>query len=302
MNQLIQDKKMFMNTFVEFSAWTSLDRYEVYKLFDKGFAKFQTVVDKFSRFNTHSELSFLNSSQGRKVIVSKELFKLINYALKIAGETNGTFDPTVIDFLETYGYDSAYNFHKLQHRDLVEKEIKKILENRPSYKDIKLFENTYTIQLAQNQRVDLGGIGKGYAIDLAYRELGPLENYIINAGGDIRVKGTYKDKAWEVGLNVPAIGKIGKVRLNNEAICCSGSWARKVKFFHHLINPQTGSPQSKVLTVFVIRDSAKEADAWTTALYASGKSAFNLAKKCTIKALIIYNKYLIKTNKFPHIC
>lgn len=295
MFKLISDQRIFMNTKVEFITWTDMDREKVHEIFDQGFQQFHFVIEKFSRFKTDSELSLLNNSNGRKVKVSKELFKLIEFALNIADKTNGAFDPTIIDFLETYGYEAKYDFEKLKNKSIIKKEIQKILKTRPSYKDIKLDNKSLTVQLKRNQRIDLGSIGKGYAIDKAFKKLSPLKNFLINAGGDIRAKGIYKDKKpWIVGLKAPKLGQIGRLKLSNQALCCSGSWARKVKFFHHLINPKTGEPQNELKTVFVLAKTAIEADVWSTALFALGKIAEKFIKKYRLEAILVFYDNSIK--------
>ncbi|MFC1780463.1 FAD:protein FMN transferase [Patescibacteria group bacterium] len=271
-----------MNTKVEFTTWTEMARDKVHEIFDQGFKQFHFVIEKFSRFDPSSGLSILNNSRGKEVKVSKELFKLVEFAIDLANKTNGTFDPTIIDFLEAYGYDTKYSFDKLQSKKLIQKEIKQILKKRKSYKDILLYPARSSIKLSKNQKIDLGSIGKGYAIDKAFSKLKPLKNFIINAGGDIRATGVNKDgKPWPVGLKVPKVGEIKRIRLDNKAICCSGSWARKVKFFHHLINPKTGKPQNDIKAVFVIANNAMKADSWSTALFVMGKTAKEFAKKST---------------------
>jgi thiamine biosynthesis lipoprotein len=295
MNKLISEDRIFMNTKVEFNTWTAINSSEVHKIFDMGFTQFHFVIERFSRFNPESELSILNKSSGKGKKITKELFELIEFALNISKKTNGSFDPTIIDFLETYGYDANYNFSRLSNKGVIEKEISGILKTRPKYSEIKLNPKNLTIQLKKRQRIDLGGIGKGYAIDLAFKKLLPLENFLINAGGDIKAKGHFKDtKYWPVGLKVPSLGQIGIVKLNNEAVCCSGSWARKVKFFHHLINPKTGKPQNELKATFVISKEAKEADAWSTALFASGENAIKLIKKYKLKAILVDKNNKIK--------
>ncbi len=295
MYKTISDQRIFMNTKVEFITWTETDRDKVHELFDKGFQQFHFVIDKFSRFKKDSELSKLNHSNGRKAKVSQELFSLIEFALDIADKTNGAYDPTVIDFLETYGYGAKYDFSRLKNKNLIKKEVAEILKTRPSFKDIKINKSSLIIKLAQNQKIDLGSIGKGYAIDRAFNELLPLENFLINAGGDIQAKGINKNnKPWLVGLKVPKFGQIGKIKLDDKAICCSGSWARKVKFFHHLINPKTGIPQNDIKATFILSKTAIEADAWSTALFVSGKNCKDLINKYRIKAVIVNDKNNIK--------
>lgn len=268
-----------------------IDRDTVHKIFDQGFQQFHFVIERFSRFDVKSELSKLNNSHGKETKVSKELFKLIKYAQEIANKTGGAFDPTIIDILETYGYDEDFNFERLENRDLVQREIKKIIKERGSFKDIRLNQNRSSITLVNRLRIDLGSIGKGYAIDRAYKKMKPLKNFLINAGGDIRASGISKDKKpWLIGLKVPQMGQIGTIRLDNKSVCCSGSWARKVKFFHHLINPKTGNPQNDLKTVFILADTAIEADAWSTALFVAGKDAEKYITRYKLKAILVTKK------------
>lgn len=302
MLKLLSDQRIFMNTTVEFTACTNISRDKVYTIFDQAFQQFHFVIERFSRFDSKSELSRLNQSAGTKYQVSKELFELIKFALDIARKTNGYFDPTIIDFLEGYGYNKHYDFSKLNKPELVKKEIQKLLKSRSSFKDIKLDKNTQTITLKKGQRIDLGSIGKGYAIDLAYNKLLPLKNFVINAGGDIRVKGADKNKeSWKISLKVPTMKPLGYIKLKDKAVCCSGSWARKVKSFHHLINPKSGDPQNDLKAIFVIANTAMDADAWSTALFILGRKAEEAIKKHKITALIVTMKEKISKSSFPSI-
>ena len=301
MHKLIQDKKVFMNTTVEFTAWTEKERVKAYQFFDEGFNQFEEVIKKFSRFDKKSELSKLNNSRGKKTNVTKELFQLIKKAVELAELTKGSYDPTVIDFLETYGYGSQMDFSSLENRKLIEKEIGSLAKNRSSYKEIEMDKSSHSIRLQPNQRLDLGSIGKGYAIDLAYQKLLPLKNFLINAGGDLKASGMDNStKPWLVELKVPSFKTIGKINLKDTALCCSGSWARKVKYFHHLIDTSTGVPQDKLKAVFVQSENAIDADAWSTALFVAGNKASSLIKKNNLKAILVHsdNKISAKLSLF----
>jgi len=295
MKKLISDQRIFMNTLVEFIAWSDLDRDKIHETFDLGFQQFHFVIERFSRFNKESELYRLNLSGNKKVNVSEELFNLLKYSIEIAEKTNGAYDPTIIDILEAYGYDAQYKFEKLHNKAILKKEIQNILKIRSSYKEIQLYPRSCSVKLARGQRLDFGSIGKGYAVDKAYKKLNPLSNFLINAGGDIKAMGEYKDKKpWLVGLKVPKLGTIGRIRLQNESICCSGSWARKVKFFHHLVSPLNGKPQNRFQTIFVKAKNAINADAWATALFVYKKDIYELIRKNNLKALLVYKNNKIK--------
>lgn len=282
---------------------------------DEAFSKFKYVVSKFTRFDKNSDLSKLNSNhKGLPYKINRELFDLIKFSLNIAEITKGQFDPTIIDLLETYGYGEGLNFKELDNKELMN-EIQKISLLRNNFKKIKLNESSLEIQLAKRQKIDLGGLGKGYAIDLAYDLLDKyFDSFLINAGGDIRAKGqNLEGNSWLIALEKEPIpntsGQIstwGNIDLNNKALAASGYWYRRIKFFHHLLNPITGLPVNETTQVFVLADTALQADAWATALFVVGEDSLesykNLLKEKCIEAMIVDNKGIAySTAKFPYI-
>ena len=276
---------------------------------EKAFQAFKDVAQKYTRFNPKSELSQLNNAvKGVAQPVSSVLFKLISEALHVSELTDGLFDPTIIDILEAYGYGVNADFAKLDNPNLV-KEINELLLTRKSYKLIKLNATDRSVTLAPNQRLDLGGIAKGYAIDLAHDVLlSNFDSFIINAGGDIRAHGLKEDdQPWIVGLekapqfiNDKYDSSWANIELNNLAIASSGAWSRKIKFFHHLINPKTGLPIEETTQVFTIAKTAMQADVWATALFMLGKDGLDLAIANNITCCIIDHKqHIYKTADFP---
>lgn len=276
MNTIIKQKN-FMNTTITFKiVQNDESTVEILDAIEAGFGEFDRIVKTYTRFAETSELSNLNRQPERWINISEEFCYLIKYMLAMAKATNGAFDPTVIDFLEVYGYDKNYDFSKLDKPEL-DNLVKKIAAERPSWEEIKLDEKNLKVKLVKNQRLDLGGVGKGYAIDCAYSKLDVFDNFLIDAGGDIRTKGKNdQNELWTVDLlNENQQGEkevVGQVQLNNESIASSGSWARKFKQFHHLINPRTGAPENKYKTVFVQAPIAIDSDSWATALFVGGEA------------------------------
>ena len=299
--RIIEQERVYMNTTINIKVLSDESREKIEKGLDEAFSKFKYVVDKFTRFEPTSELSKLNSAGG-PFKVSEELFDLVKFSLKIAEETGGAFDPTIIDLLEAYGYKKGYDFSVLENREKLQKEIDQIAKTRPSFMDIKLNDENNSVVLAKKQRIDLGGVGKGYAIDLAAKVLLPFKNFIINAGGDIYVSGTNKDKKlWNAGLLfIDEKGQtklIGKVDMKDQALASSGSWARKVKYFHHLLNPRTGKPHNEILQTFVIAKRAIDADAYSTALFVSGQDGIEVLEAKGIDGMFIDSEHNIHTTK-----
>jgi len=273
---IIRDKS-FMNTLITIKVIKEAETtVKILDAIEEAFGEFDRIVKAYTRFNENSELSNLNRMSGSWVKVSPEFFELTKKMLDLARKTDGAFDPTIIDFLEIYGYDKNYDFSKLENPEL-DQLVQNRAKTRPSWNEIELDPENIKIKLQNDQKIDLGGIGKGYAIDCAFEKIikNQINNFLIDAGGDIRASGrNQKDNIWNVGLKHEDIN--GKqivhsmINLNNKALACSGSWARKVKQFHHLINPLTGKPQNAFKTIYVQADTATAADGWATALFILG--------------------------------
>lgn len=273
-NQIISRSENLMGTTITISAVKQphISTVEITDAIEHGLSEFRRIVKLYTRFNDTSELAELNRSGGKWHKVSEEFFMLIERMLEISKITKGAFDPTIIDFLEVYGYDKNYDFSKLDNPKL-DSMVESIAKNRHSWQEIELDKEKLQVKLCKNQRLDLGGIGKGYAIDCAAKHLQNVGNFLIDGGGDIYAQGKNADKEnWLVDLKHKD-GVFGQVRLreSGEALACSGSWARKVKQFHHLINPNSGKSDAKYETVFVLSSSATTADVWGTALAVGGK-------------------------------
>ncbi len=314
MIQKFADERVFMNTKIRVTVNSDAGTVATREQINSAYSQFDEVVRKYTRFNETSELAVLNQSQGKAHSVSPEFFQLVKYMLDLAETTNGVFDPTIIDLLEAYGYDAGYHFAKLDDPKLND-EISKLIKSRPSWRNIELDEKKLTIKLAPKQRLDLGSVGKGFAIDLAYDVLNVFESFIINAGGDVRAKGTntesgIKNHDWTVGLEQhplpnrpPEPAKvIGTVELRDQALAGSGGWARRVKFFHHLLDPQTGLPRNEVSQSFVLAPTALQADAWATVLFLLGKPGLKLLESQKLEGLIIdLNGEIIATDNAPYL-
>lgn len=289
----VKRSRDFMKTTITISvaAEGAFSTIEVQDAIELAFGEFDRIVNLYTRFNQTSELARLNRSGGRWHKVSGEFYDLVNKMLELAEKSDGAFDPTTIDFLEVYGYDPNYDFSKLENPKLDEM-VREIAKKRASWREIELKsedtaaisgkqesevpETAHFVKLKKGQRIDLGGIGKGYATDCAAGHLEHFGNFLIDAGGDIRCQGTNeKGEPWRLALKHKhqdtemIIGHIEATKPT--ALASSGSWARKVKNFHHLINPQTGEPAGTIATVYVTAPTTTQADGWATALFVGGK-------------------------------
>lgn len=280
--------KPLMDTLIQITLRSQSSKQKADNALSQAYKQFENVVKRFSRFDKSSELSKLNSTAGKWNKVSKEFLLLLEKALELAQETDGLFDPTILDLLMQYGYDSSFDperIAKISLRKGVTEEVKNLLRTRPDYKQIEINKKARKVKLAVKQSIDLGAIAKGYAIDLAFETLAEdgFDNFLINAGGDIRVTGS-----WEAALFNPINqGLLGNITVKDMALAGSGSLARQVGYFHHIINPNTGKSASRVLQTYVLAQTATEADAYSTALFLMGQDGLELMKKKRYKAILI---------------
>ncbi|HRP36939.1 MAG TPA: FAD:protein FMN transferase, partial [Candidatus Dojkabacteria bacterium] len=146
----IEQEKVFMNTIIHITLFSDKPTVYTQQKIQEAFSCFDRVVKKYTRFSPKSELSALNNSGGKPMKVSDEFYYLIEYMLELGKITDGNYDPTIIDILETYGYGANRNFKELDDPNLYEN-IQTLVEKRPSPSQIKLNKKNKTVQFAPRQ-------------------------------------------------------------------------------------------------------------------------------------------------------
>jgi thiamine biosynthesis lipoprotein len=225
-------------------------------------AWFHLIEQACSRFDAASEVSGLSAHIGKPVPVSEMLFEAVRFALAVADETNGAFDPTVGLLMEARGFDREYRSGQV---------VRTALEpgDGVTYRDVYLDADQKTIMLRRPLVLDLGAVAKGLAVDMAARELQPFANFAIDAGGDLYFGGCNADgKPWSVGIRHPRDehGLLATLRVSDTAVCTSGDYEQS----HHIVDPRTGEPATGAASVTVLAPSAMVADALATAAFVLG--------------------------------
>jgi thiamine biosynthesis lipoprotein len=232
-----------------------------------GTATADTAVDlvreyetRFSRFQTESDLSRLNTSEGEDVTVSHELAVLLARALEYARLTDGIFDPVVLADLVAAGYDRSFEEvpPESESRDRSE---------RLAYcwQDVEVDTERDVVHRPVGALIDLGGIAKGAAADAACAALGGHAGALVDLGGDIRAYGRPDDsRSWGIGLDDGCVRR-AIVQVEDGAIATSSArkrrWVRDEQSAHHIIDPRWGRPaDSGVLECSVLADTAEHAD------------------------------------------
>ena len=131
-----------------------------------------------------------------------------------------------------------------------------------SYRDVELDARRQTITLHRPLTLDLGAVAKGLAVDAAVRELKPLRNFSIDAGGDLYLGGRNPaGEPWSVGIRHPRLDNqlIDTLRVSNQAVCTSGDYEKKNPAGqHHILDPRVPDPRVlRAAPALRVRDTAR---------------------------------------------
>lgn len=245
----------------------------------------QRVERRLSYFDEGSEIRKLNLHAGAgPVKVSPELFQVLRLCRRLHNLSSGGFDPTIGPLMRALGFRGSppENPSRLD-------EIRSLV----GMHQIEMDESSSTIRFAQpGIKLDLGAIGKGYAVArgvLILREAG-IENALIHGGtSSIQALGCQPDgSAWKVAIETPpgaapaattepAGQPMAVIPLLDRSLSVSAIWGRKAKpsesepAYGHIINPFTGTPQPNGVMAAVVAEDGADADALSTALLVLGE-------------------------------
>jgi len=210
-------------------------------------AEFERLEQVMSRFRDDSELSRLNRC-GVITEASPDLVRVVRMALEARETTGGRFDPTVHDAVVAAGYDRTFD-------SVAPDATEEPITPQPRCGG-RILIRGLTIELEPGFRLDLGGIGKGYAADRVADLLAVVGPCLVNAGGDLAVRGG----SWPVGVTDEVT-----LELTRGGLATSGRdrrrWIRNGEARHHLIDPATGLPAASTpLRVTVVAGSAAAAE------------------------------------------
>jgi FAD:protein FMN transferase len=255
---------------------------------ERGFEWFARVEECCTRFEPSSEMMQLTNQIGVPVRVSVLLFEAVQFALAVAEQSEGAFDPTVGHAMETRGFNREHRSGKR-----IETAIDAGAGTSASYRDVRLDPQDRTITLLRPLVLDLGAVAKGLAVDLAARELRPFRNFAIDAGGDLCLGGCNPDgEPWSIGIRHPrrANELIDSLRVSNCAVCTSGDYERPspTDSGHHILDPRSGSCANSVASVTVVAPNAMLADTLATAAFVLGPAeGIRLFDRLGVDGLII---------------
>lgn len=240
-------------------------------------ATFQELEGRLSRYVAGSEISQINDAAGlNSVSVSEETYNLLKQAVALCEESGGVFDITMGAVIDLWGFGTD------TQRVPSDEEIASALEHT-GYQKIVFDDENRTVKLPDPfMRIDLGGIVKGYATDLAdaaYTEAG-LSSVLLSTNSSILMKGPKPDgESFTIGVRDPrgsVNDYVGTLTIDNAFIGTSGDYERYFemngKRYHHIFDPATGKPAQNGLTgITVVHTNGMQADYLSTYLFIMGK-------------------------------
>lgn len=257
-------------------------------LLDQVNQEFSTYLPEstISRFNRHNKVD-------EWFPIGPHFYTVTHYALKVARETKGVFDPTLGPLVNLWGFGP-----KGKKKVPSPKEIKKA-QAQVGYAKIEIRKKAIKKRTPEIY-LDLSALAKGHGVDRLGHLLESfgISSYMVEIGGEILAKGN-----WKVGIEMPDSQNIQRkskkiLKLTRHAVATSGSYRNffenQQKTYSHIIDPIKGHPiehPSGINASVTVVDShsCMVADSWATALMAMGpEKGFQFAEKKAIAAYFIY--------------
>jgi thiamine biosynthesis lipoprotein len=237
-----------------------------------------TRIEKLiSSWDPNSQTSEINDLAGiRPVKVDRELYDLIYRAGKVSKLTHGAFDISFASMDKIYQFDS--NEKPLPDSASVAEarlhiDFNKIILNS---------EETTVFLSEKGMRIGFGGIGKGYAANMAKKKMLAIEGIsggVVNASGDLLAWGeSTSAEGWLIKIANPGKEErmIGWLQIEDMAVVTSGDYEKyftsKGRRYAHIIDPRTGYPTHGVTSVTIVCPDAELADALATSVFVLGVS------------------------------
>lgn len=238
----------------------------------------QQLERQLTVFSDDSEVCAINrSAHLGAVAVELGLFRLLQLGRDLSIKTSGAFDMTAAPLWRCWGF--ARRKGKIPTREALGLALDAVGSHL-----LELDEESAAVRfLYPSLELNLGGIGKGYALDQAARLLrdGGLRDALLHAGNSSILAlgespGPRGDEGWEIDLRHPVSKdrSLVRIRLRDRAMSTSGvgeqSFQTDRKRYGHVLDPRTGYPTERNLSATAFARTAAEADALSTAFLVMG--------------------------------
>ncbi|MBN2544896.1 MAG: FAD:protein FMN transferase [Spirochaetes bacterium] len=252
------------------------DKKQADNLLNTAFNLSDELEKKISSQNTDSLISILNKKKEMTLDTLNDHFtlELINDSIEYSRLTDGAFDFSLFNITDLWGFSSPKG-PKIPAREEIEYALKST-----GFKNVII--NNNNVRLLNNVSLDFGGIAQGKIIgEIAdFLIKNGVKDFLINASGDIFIKGKYQNKRlWKIAITDPfdKNNYIGSIQLKDVCIITSGDYEKFITGndgvnYHHIIDPKTGYPAfNGVHSLTVISSNPAKTDALATALFVMGE-------------------------------
>lgn len=239
---------------------------------EEALAEITRLEGMLSIYRPTSEIAHINIRGAREPVrVSPEVFSLLEYCVALGEQTEGGFDITLAPLMRSWRF---MNDSGAVPSDAALAEARALC----GWPQLRLDPEHTTVQLAtEGAMLDLGSVGKGYALEQAATLLqeNEFEHFLIHGGtSTVCARGVQADGApWRISVEHPDTDQppLSIVDLQNESLSVSGIGGKS--FIDdagveqgHVIDPRTGRPTQAARVAAVVCSSATVSDAWATAL------------------------------------
>ena len=273
---LFERSRLAMGSELHLTAWTT-DDAAAQSAFDDAFREFDRLDLLMSVWKPNSDVMKINGAAGdHAVAVDKDVREILHIANQISVWTSGAFDVTFGALNDVWKFDQDQD-NSIPSADAIRARLAFV-----DYRAIKIDDVRGAVFLKRKgMRINLGGIGKGYAVDHAVEILRRhgLRDFMIQAGGDMYVAGRRGDRPWKLGIADPrgTHDPFATVELTNSTFSTSGDYERAFvkdgRRYHHIIDLHTGEPARASRSVTLVTDRAVVADALAKGVFILGPAA-----------------------------
>lgn len=268
---------------------------------EEALSEIERLDTQLSTYRSMSDINRINARAASGPIpVEPRLFFLLQLAERLYRVTNGAFDITIGPLMQCWGFVRGTG-------QVPDPETLAEARGKTGMHLVRLNEEDRTIEFARpGVRLDLGAIGKGYAIDeavLILREAGVTSAFIHGGTSTMYAMGKPQENdAWKVAIRYPDADEADRsqesimavVALENEALSVSAVSGKSFEVdgteYGHVLDPRTGWPTSGAVQTAVALPSATESDALSTGLLVLAREGMELLLDYneTIRAMVVY--------------
>ena len=284
-----------MGSVLRLEAWTA-DEPAALSAFEEVFEAFTRLDALMSVWHSDSDIEKLNAAAGDHAVpVSKDVLDVLRTARQVSEWTGGKFDVTFAALSDLWKFD--------QNQDNSIPDSEEVRRRLPliDYRALVLDGRAGTAFLERTgMRANLGGIGKGYAVDRGVEILRRrgFRDFLVQSGGDMYVAGRRGDRPWRLGIQDPrgpADTSFATIDLSDSTFSTSGDYERAFvkngRRYHHILDPATGEPSRGCRSVTIMTGSAVLADGLDTGVFVMGPAAgMALLERLHVNGVIVSDR------------